>query len=73
MLNVMFPFKAVQEMLVVEKKLKLRKEFFINSFSANVPIEFHTLYTSFYVRNPCKCMNKKESEGHHVNVYACSV
>ena len=72
MLSIMFPFKAVQEMLVVEKKLKLRKEFFINSFSANVPIEFHTFYI-FYVRNPCKCMNEKESEGHHVNVYACSV
>ena len=42
MLSIMFPFKAVQEMLVVEKKLKLRKEFFINSFSVNVPIEFHT-------------------------------
>ena len=44
MLSIMFPFKAVQEMLVVEKKLKLHKEFFINSFSANVPIEFHTFY-----------------------------
>ena len=40
----MFLFKAMQEMLVVEKKLKLRQEFFINSFSANVPIEFHTFY-----------------------------
>ena len=44
MLSIMFPFEAVHKKLVVEKKLKLRKEFFINSFSTNVPIEFHTSY-----------------------------
>ena len=46
-------------MLVVEKKLKLRKEFLINSFQANVPMKFHTFYI-FYVLNPCKRTNESK-------------